>query len=64
MSFEKAQQFVARMREDKSFRRGIQDAREAAALKEQIQGAGYLFSEQELMMAMAACMDNMEEPVQ
>jgi predicted ribosomally synthesized peptide with nif11-like leader len=60
MSFEKAQQFVARMREDQDFRKAVKSTSDMKALKEYLRKTGYDFTEHDLMRAMASCMEEME----
>ena len=64
MSFENAQQFVSRMKEDREFRRGVINTADTEELKEYLLKTGYDFNERELVEAMALCMDELERIVQ
>ena len=61
MSLENAQQFVSRMKEDRSFRNKIQGITDNKKLKEYLEKQGYNFDERELIGAMAACMAELEK---
>ncbi len=54
-----AQQFVEAMKSDKEFRHAIKSTDDDAQLKELLEKKGFAFSENELVHAMAACMDDM-----
>jgi hypothetical protein len=60
MSLEMAQQFVARMREDREFRTTLEHTEDDEILHEQLLHSGYRFTEQELVGAMASCMRELE----
>ncbi len=60
MSLTSAQQFVARMKEDKEFRRKVQSLPSEEALKDFIKAQGYEFDQQALVGAMAACMSELD----
>ncbi len=60
MSFDKAQQFVARMRDDQAYRKTVKGVSGTKALKELLHESGFEFTESELVEAMASCMDEME----
>jgi len=60
MSFSSAQQFVARMKEDKEFRGKVQSLPNEEALKDFIKVQGYEFDQRALVGAMAACMAELD----
>ncbi|MCP4349361.1 MAG: Nif11-like leader peptide family natural product precursor [Desulfobacterales bacterium] len=61
MSFQSAQLFVSKMRDDKNFRENVSNATDKAALLDMVKSKGYDFDERDLVGAMAACMTEMEE---
>ena len=60
MSLKMAQEFVARMREDREFRATLENTEDDQILHEQLLHSGYRFTEQELVGAMASCMRELE----
>jgi predicted ribosomally synthesized peptide with nif11-like leader len=61
MSYENAQQFIARMKEDQRFRKKVQGMPSNKKLKEYLEKHYYKFDERELICAMAACMAELEQ---
>ena len=64
MSLVSAQQFVSRMREDKTFRAKVQSIPDTSALSEYLKGQGFEFDQRELIGAMAACMAELDKMMQ
>ncbi len=60
MSLESAQQFVARMKEDKEFRTAVQGTADLAALNDYLRSEGFHFNQRELVGAMAECMADLD----
>ncbi len=60
MSLASAQQFVARMREDKAFRHQVRTAAAVGDLTPVLQKNGFAFELHQLSAAMAACMEELE----
>jgi hypothetical protein len=61
MSLSSAQQFVVRMREDKTFRHRVRSAAAAGELPPVLQKNGFAFELHQLIAAMAACMQELEQ---
>ncbi len=61
MPQEDARRFVARMKEDPEFRQKVIQADGPEQLDSCLRGAGMLFTQQELIGAMAECMAQMEK---
>ncbi len=55
-----AQTFVQQMREDKDFRKSLKGINDKAKLWEHIKNNGFKFNECDLVKAMAACMEELE----
>ncbi len=64
MSQESAEQFVARMKEDKKFRRAVQGTADLVAFGEYLRSEGFAFNQRELVAAMAACMAELDAMAQ
>jgi len=60
MTFNSAQAFVQKMREDKEFREMMQTIGDREKLWNSIKDKGYDFDERDLVQAMAACMAELE----
>ncbi len=60
MSFESAQQFVSRMKEDLTFRNKVQSLPDSRALHDYLTQQGFDFDECALVRAMAACMAELD----
>ena len=64
MSLESAQQFVSRMKSDKSFRAQAQSITGNEAIGDFLTRQGFEFDQRELIGAMAACMAELDKMMQ
>ena len=60
MTFDSAQAFVQKMREDNKFREMVQNINDREKLRHTIKDKGFEFDERGLVQAMAACMAELE----
>jgi predicted ribosomally synthesized peptide with nif11-like leader len=60
MTFDSAQTFVQKMREDNKFREMMQNINDREKLWRTIKDKGFEFDERDLVQAMAACMTELE----
>jgi predicted ribosomally synthesized peptide with nif11-like leader len=60
MTFDSAQTFVQKMREDNKFREMMQNINDRKKLWRTIKDKGFEFDERDLVQAMAACMTELE----
>lgn len=60
MTHDSARQFVARMRMDTEFRQQVKSTPDTTAFRELLRRNGYDFSKQDLVGAMACCMEEMD----
>ncbi len=60
MTFDSAQTFVQKMRDDNKFREMIQNINDREKLWRTIKDKGFEFDERDLVQAMAACMTELE----
>ncbi len=60
MSLESAQQFVARMKEDKEFRTAVQGTADPVAFNDYLRSEGFEFNQRELVGARAACIAELD----
>lgn len=61
MSFEKAEAFVNRLRENREFRSKVAGMADIKAVKAFLSSEGIEFTERELMDAMISCMNGLDE---
>lgn len=64
MSLESAQQFVTRMKTDKSFRAKVQTITDNEATRDYLISQGFQFDQRELIGAMASCMAELDKMMQ
>jgi predicted ribosomally synthesized peptide with nif11-like leader len=60
MTFDSAQAFVQKMRDDNKFREMMQNINDREKLWRTIKDKGFEFDERDLVQAMAACMAELE----
>jgi predicted ribosomally synthesized peptide with nif11-like leader len=60
MTFDSAQAFVQKMRDDNKFREMMQNINDREKLWRTIKDKGFEFDERDLVQAMAACMTELE----
>ncbi len=60
MTFDSAQTFVQKMRDDNKFREMMQNINDREKLWRTIKDKGFEFDERDLVQAMAACMTELE----
>ena len=60
MTFNSAQEFIQKMREDKEFRQVMKNIGDREKLWNTLKDKGYYFDERDLVQAMAACMAEFE----
>lgn len=61
MSLNDAQHLVSRMKEDSAFRNRLKSEPDGRSQKRFLRESGYDFDERELLIAMAGCMEAMEQ---